>query len=294
MTETPWYERVSIPVLLRHARATYGTVMREALEGAGYDDIPKNGLYVIGGLAQETGNTPLARIIDDLGLSKQAAGQLVDMLVARGYLERRTDPQDRRRLIVSLTERGRDAARVQTRARDGIDRALGGRIGDAGILAMRKVLAAAIGLARDAPAPPGRAAQALRVQCVVPILFVSDVRRTARFFADKLGFETDFLYGDPPFYGSVSRDGACVHLRFVHHPNFTDLAAQEESLILASVEVSDVHAIHSEFETRGVDISRELVEQVWGGTDFHVRDPDGNEISFVQYREPEPADEGRS
>jgi hypothetical protein len=28
---------------------------------------------------------------------------------------------------------------------------------------------------------------------------------------------------------------------------------------------------------------RGLIDQVWGGTDFHVRDLDGNEISFVQY-----------
>ena len=157
MPDIPWYERVSIPVLLRRARTTYGTAMREALEDAGYDDIPQNGLYVIGGLALGTGDTPLARIIDDLGLSKQAAGQLVDTLVARGYLERRTDPHDRRRLIVSLTERGRDAARVQTRARDDIDLALGGRTGEAGILALRKVLAALIGLERDAAISPGRA-----------------------------------------------------------------------------------------------------------------------------------------
>ena len=149
MTDAPWYEIVSVPVLLRHARAVYGGAMRTALEGAGYDDVPKNGLYVIGGLAQESGDIPLAQIIDELGLSKQAAGQLVDTLVARGYLDRRTDPQDRRRLIVSLTERGRDAADVQTLAREGIDRALDERVGGAGVLAMRKVLAALIGLNRD-------------------------------------------------------------------------------------------------------------------------------------------------
>ncbi|MEZ5922708.1 MAG: hypothetical protein R3C60_15355 [Parvularculaceae bacterium] len=49
--EQPWYETVSIPALLRHARFTYSAAMREALDAAGYSDIPKNGLYVIGGLA---------------------------------------------------------------------------------------------------------------------------------------------------------------------------------------------------------------------------------------------------
>lgn len=149
MSDTPWYESVGIPALLRHARTTYGGAMRSALEDAGYGDIPRNGLYVIGGLAQEEHDIPLARIIEDLGLSKQAAGQLVDVLVTRGYLERQTDPQDRRRLIVSLSERGRDAARVQSCARETIDRALSEKIGEAGVSALRIGLARLIGLGRN-------------------------------------------------------------------------------------------------------------------------------------------------
>lgn len=162
MTDTPWYETASIPALLRHARATYGAAMRKALDGAGYDDIPANGLYVIGAMAQDAREMPLAAVIADLGLSKQAAGHLVDTLVARGYLERRADPQDRRRLIVSLTERGQDAARVQTLAREGIDRALSERAGDKGVLALRKVLAALVSLGKDSPAPGDQQAEGKR------------------------------------------------------------------------------------------------------------------------------------
>ncbi|OAN63674.1 hypothetical protein A7X12_19460 [Sphingomonas sp. TDK1] len=117
------------------------------------------------------------------------------------------------------------------------------------------------------------------------MLLVSDVRRTAQFFSEKLGFATDFLHGNPPFYGSVSRGVACLHLRHVGQPNFAELAAKERDLILATIEVSDIEALHAECESRGVTISRKLVDQAWGGTDFHVRDPDGNEISFVQYRQ---------
>jgi uncharacterized glyoxalase superfamily protein PhnB len=122
------------------------------------------------------------------------------------------------------------------------------------------------------------------VRSVTPILFVSDVPATAAFFNDKLGFETDFLYGNPPFYGSVSRAGACLHLRFVHGPNrFSQQAAEEDSLILATIEVSDVKSLYEEFAGRGVAFSQPLEHQAWGGTDFHVRDPDGNAFSFVTY-----------
>ncbi|NWO68016.1 hypothetical protein GY966_24405, partial [Escherichia coli] len=40
--------QIPLPALLRHARHTYGAAMRAALAEGGYDDIPGNGLYVIG------------------------------------------------------------------------------------------------------------------------------------------------------------------------------------------------------------------------------------------------------
>ena len=118
----------------------------------------------------------------------------------------------------------------------------------------------------------------------VPILFVRDVAAAAAFYAATLGFHIDFLHGKPPFYGSVSRDRACLHLRFVHQPNFTELAGREGSLILATIEVANVKTLFQEYEARHVDFAQRLVRQPWGGLDFHVRDPDGNVISFVQYR----------
>ncbi len=117
----------------------------------------------------------------------------------------------------------------------------------------------------------------------VPILFVRDVPASAAFFRDRLGFGIDFLYGDPPFYGAVSRGAACLHLRCVHRPNFAELAAREVSLILATIEVSDVQGLFTEVRERGADIAQVPTKQPWGGTDFQVRDPDGNVVSFVSF-----------
>ena len=129
---------------------------------------------------------------------------------------------------------------------------------------------------RADPGPPVLAA-------VTPILMVSDVKRTAGYFEQKLGFAIDFLHGLPPFYGAVSRDGVCLHLRFVHAPNFAALSAQEHGLIVATIEVNNVWALFEEFNGRGADICYPLTREAWGGTDFHVRDPDGNAISFVTF-----------
>ena len=123
----------------------------------------------------------------------------------------------------------------------------------------------------------------IAVKSVVPILFVRDVSASAAYFRDRLGFAIDFLHGTPPFYGSVSLGPACLHLRFVHRPNFAELAACEPSLILVAIEVTDVHALFERYARDGAIIVQRPTRQSWSGTDFHVRDLDGNVVSFVRY-----------
>ena len=118
--------------------------MRRALAKAGYDDIPGNGLYVIGGLALNREDIPLGQLIRELRISKQAAGQLVDTLVTRGYLERAIDKEDRRKLTVTLTERGREAAAVQAAAREKVDADLLAAVGPEDVACTRRTLATLI------------------------------------------------------------------------------------------------------------------------------------------------------
>lgn len=145
----PWFEDVVISGLLRHARYTYGVAMRRALERAGFDDIPGNGLYVLGGLAMGARGIPLGQLIEELRVSKQSVGQLVDALVLRGYLERAVDPEDRRKLTVTLTERGRAAAETQAVVREKIDAELVSRVGQEDVSRTRRTLAALIDMGRE-------------------------------------------------------------------------------------------------------------------------------------------------
>jgi DNA-binding MarR family transcriptional regulator len=139
-------EQPVMPALLRHARYTYGAAMRRALAQAGFGDIPRNGLYVIGGLALGVGDAPLGQLIKELRTSKQAAGLLVDALVMRGYLERTVDKDDRRKMIVALTERGKQAAAAQAVARKKVDDELIARVGLDDVVCTRRTLTALIDL----------------------------------------------------------------------------------------------------------------------------------------------------
>jgi uncharacterized glyoxalase superfamily protein PhnB len=123
----------------------------------------------------------------------------------------------------------------------------------------------------------------VELRSAIPILFVRDVEAAARFYAETLGFAIDFVHGDPGFYAAVSRGGARLHLRHVDQPSFADLAAREQSLVAALIEVTDARALHAELAARGADIAQPPTEQGWRGTDFHVRDPDGNVLAFVAF-----------
>ena len=101
-------DEVAIPALLRAARGSYGHAIRAHLAAAGFDDLPRNGAYVLGGIVNHSGSA--SRLVRELGVSKQAASQLIDTLVVRGYLQREADPDDRRRVTIDPTERGRAAA----------------------------------------------------------------------------------------------------------------------------------------------------------------------------------------
>src|ERR1700691_5570805 len=51
-------------------------------------------------------------------------------------------------------------------------------------------------------------------------LFVADIKASCDFYVDKMGFAVDFVYGEPPFYGQVTRDLARLALRVVGEPVF--------------------------------------------------------------------------
>jgi DNA-binding MarR family transcriptional regulator len=137
----------TMPTLLRQAQQTYSNALRAALAVGGCDDIPASGLFIIGGLARRDA-VPIRRLVEALGVSKQGAGQLVDTLVTRGYLERAPDLHDRRQQIVTLTPRGRAAAEMQTTARAALDDALEASVGSAAVETARRTLAALIDLGR--------------------------------------------------------------------------------------------------------------------------------------------------
>jgi DNA-binding MarR family transcriptional regulator len=125
--------------LLRRARGAYSDAIESALRRAGHEDIPRRGTLLLSSLKTH-GDAALASLVERLGTSKQAASQLIDTLVSRGYIKRSTDPEDRRRLIISLTEQGHHAAEVINEAIHTVDNRLTSRLGSDRMHSLRDAL----------------------------------------------------------------------------------------------------------------------------------------------------------
>ena len=115
-------DEANIPALLRGARGSYAHTIAAYLAEAGCDDLPQNGPFVLGGMAGHSASA--VDMIRGLGVTRQAASQLIDTLVVRGYLSREVNPADRRRLNIELTDRGRAAAEAIAAAIGQVDEEL--------------------------------------------------------------------------------------------------------------------------------------------------------------------------
>jgi DNA-binding MarR family transcriptional regulator len=131
---------VPTPALLRAARGAYGQAIRRALRDRGIEDMPPNGPFVIGGIGNQ--GQPLGVLVQQLRVTKQAASALIDTLVLRDYLSRTTDPNDRRRVNVTLTDRGHEAADAVLAGVMAVDRELTELLGVTGLEQFRAGLLA--------------------------------------------------------------------------------------------------------------------------------------------------------
>jgi DNA-binding MarR family transcriptional regulator len=129
-----------LPALLRAGLVAYRERVQGQLVAAGFDDLPRGGPYVLGAMANRGG---AARdVMEQLGISKQAASKLIDLLVVRGYLAREVDPADRRRLSLSVTDRGRAAARIVGVTVGSVEQELARRLPPGDLEALRRGLTA--------------------------------------------------------------------------------------------------------------------------------------------------------
>ena len=135
--------RPSTPTLLRTAYNALSMNIYRSVVDAGLSDMrPAHG-NAMEMLAIEDG-LRLTDIAARAGMAPQSMGELVDDLVAKGYLERREDSEDRRAKRIYLTPKGRASAEASSVAVTSVEHQLTDCLGAVQYRQMRRHLAVVI------------------------------------------------------------------------------------------------------------------------------------------------------
>ena len=114
--------------------------LHERLAERGYRDVRPSFGYVL--LAARDAPVPARALAELLGVTKQAASQLVDAMELGGYVQRRDDPDDARAKLVELTARGRTFLGAVEDIYDGLEAEWAAVIGRGRLAAVRHDLTA--------------------------------------------------------------------------------------------------------------------------------------------------------
>jgi uncharacterized glyoxalase superfamily protein PhnB len=119
---------------------------------------------------------------------------------------------------------------------------------------------------------------------VVPVFLVDDLVATVEYYRDVLGFEVDFLYGEPARQGSVSR-GNVVFNFLLSEPrgrrNSVHRAGPGNGFD-AYIVVTDIDDLYEELYEHGAQIRTSPSSLAHGMREFRIEDCNGYMITFGQ------------
>ena len=129
-----------------------------------------------------------------------------------------------------------------------------------------------------------------------PVLHVSDVEASLRFYVDRLGFTSPWQYDEDgkARVAQVDRQGCALILADAAHNSSIKADRIGKGLVFISLNVEPpsreaataaLEALRAELEAKGVPVK----DGSWGYRLLVVDDPDGNQLFFNYPREAAPA-----
>lgn len=134
---------LDLGILIGLAYQEFVRELRDELARLGYADAGPSYGYVFRSLDIQPMNT--SELADRLAITKQGAAQLIEEMEARGYVERRPDPADRRAKLLYLTEQGATALATARRFHRDFEKRLAHQHGGAAVGSLRRLLTAIAG-----------------------------------------------------------------------------------------------------------------------------------------------------
>ena len=118
---------------------------------------------------------------------------------------------------------------------------------------------------------------------VEPLLMVHDVQQAAEYYRDKLGFNIDFVYGEPADHAGVSRgewSGKMATIQLTRVPAERPLDHAGYLYIMVD---SRLDPLYQQYKANGVQIEREPTSYPWGMREFVIRDINNHRLIFATH-----------
>ena len=120
---------------------------------------------------------------------------------------------------------------------------------------------------------------------IAPYFIVDDVVTSANFYRDRLGFEYERFWNDPPSFCIVERKGVAIMLAQLEQTGLgrpNRMVDPEGGAWDAYVWIDNADAINAEFKLKGVKIVRDICDKPYGCRDFDIEDCNGYRLCFGQ------------
>lgn len=115
-----------------------------------------------------------------------------------------------------------------------------------------------------------RESAAFQIKGMAAVLYVKDFAASLAYYREKLGFDGDFIWGEPPYYACLHLGDADIHLNS-YAPVGTSIVC---------IFCSGVDALHAELAARGANITQLPTTEAYGMREFNVTDPNGHRLVF--------------
>ena len=116
-----------------------------------------------------------------------------------------------------------------------------------------------------------------------PVPFARDLPKAIDYWADKVGFRTLGVWGEPPDFAIAVRDRA--HVMLTQAPKVHEIVPFwriKDKMWNAYFWVDDARAIYEELKGHGAQIDYHLGEKPYGVLEFGFQDLDDQDIGFGQ------------
>ncbi|MDO8544859.1 MAG: VOC family protein [Opitutaceae bacterium] len=120
----------------------------------------------------------------------------------------------------------------------------------------------------------------MKFKAAVPVVSTADVRATIDYYVRVLGFREHFVFGDPPVYAGVERDGVLLYV--THDPQLAETLKSDSLHPDIFLWVEDVDAMFNEHRQRGATIIEAVSDRAWDARQYVIEDPNGYRLKIAE------------